>query len=167
MQRTEFLWCSLRSKMQLWKPWNLALYGGAWNNAQTFSIKALGISNVTFGLILVTCCYRGCPLSPAPPLSLPSPPSFPSLSLPSTPPPLSPSTPSPSSTPPVFSPLKERLGDAKDGVRDQSQLLIQQLMREAVSSPQTFLERLMEACLSHKNWRVKEQGLVCLARTLN
>ena len=70
-------------------------------------------------------------------------------------------------TPPVFPPLKERLGEARDQPREQAQLLIQQILKEVVSSPQAFLDRLLDATLTHKNWRVKEQGLVCLARTLN
>ena len=67
---------------------------------------------------------------------------------------------------PVFPALKERLGDAKEQVREQGQQLIQQILQNVVSSPQAFLDKLMDACLAHKNWRVKEQGLLCLSRTL-
>ena len=82
--------------------------------------------------------------------------------------PLSPSFPlSLSSVPPVFPLLKERLGDAKEQVREQGQQLIQQIFQNVVGSPQPFLDKLMESCLAHKNWRVKEQGLLCLSRTLS
>lgn len=67
----------------------------------------------------------------------------------------------------VVPPLRERLGDAKDQVREQAQHLIQTLMTDCVSSPQVFLDKLLEPCLNHKNWRVKEQGLLCLSRTLS
>lgn len=67
----------------------------------------------------------------------------------------------------VFPPLKEKLGDSKDQVREQAQHLIQTLMTDCVSSPQVFLDKLLESCLLHKNWRVKEQGLLCLSRTLS
>lgn len=67
----------------------------------------------------------------------------------------------------VFPSLKERLGDAKDQVREQAQHLIQKIMVDCVSSPQLFLDKLLESCLVHKNWRVKEQGLLCLSRTLS
>ena len=73
----------------------------------------------------------------------------------------------PSSLPPVFPLLKERLGDAKEQVREQGQQLIQQIFQNVVSSPQSFLDKLMDVCLVHKNWRVKEQGLLCLSRTLS
>lgn len=68
---------------------------------------------------------------------------------------------------PVLASLRERLGDAKDQVREQAQQLIQKLMTDCVSSPQGFLDKFLEPCLVHKNWRVKEQGLLCLARTLS
>ena len=68
---------------------------------------------------------------------------------------------------PVFPPLKERLGDAKEQVREQGQQLIQQIFQNVVGSPQNFLDKLMDVCLIHKNWRVKEQGLLCLSRTLS
>ena len=76
-------------------------------------------------------------------------------------------SPPPPSLPPVFPLLKERLGDAKEQVREQGQQLIQQIFQNVVSSPQTFLDKLMDVCLVHKNWRVKEQGLLCLSRTLS
>ncbi len=67
----------------------------------------------------------------------------------------------------VLPSLRERLSDAKDQVREQAQHFIQVIMTECVSSPQAFLDRLLEPCLVHKNWRVKEQGLLCLSRTLS
>ena len=67
----------------------------------------------------------------------------------------------------VFPPLKERLGDAKEQVREQCQQLIQQIFQNVVGSPQPFFDKLMDVCLVHKNWRVKEQGLLCLSRTLS
>lgn len=69
--------------------------------------------------------------------------------------------------PTILPSLRERLGDAKDQVREQAQHLIQTLLTECVSSPQAFLDKLLEPCLGHKNWRVKEQGLLCLSRTLS
>lgn len=67
----------------------------------------------------------------------------------------------------VFPNLRERLGDAKEQVREQAQTLTQQILQDVVSSPQLFLDKLLESCFSHKNWRVKEQGLLCLSRTLS
>ena len=67
----------------------------------------------------------------------------------------------------VLPSLRESLGDAKDQVREQAQHLIQVIMTECVNSPQAFLDRLLEPCLIHKNWRIKEQGLLCLSRTLS
>ena len=43
--------------------------------------------------------------------------------------------------PPVFPALRERLGDAKEQVREQAQQLTQKLMVEVVSSPQHFLDK--------------------------
>ena len=70
-------------------------------------------------------------------------------------------------TPSVLPALRERLGDAKDQVREQAQHLIQTLLTDCVNSPQALLDKLLEPSLSHKNWRVKEQGLICLTRTLS
>lgn len=67
----------------------------------------------------------------------------------------------------VLPSLRERLGDAKDQVREQAQQIIQAILTECVSSPQAFLDKFLEPCLVHKNWRVKEQGLLCLSRTLS
>ncbi|XP_064397669.1 CLIP-associating protein 1-B-like [Halichondria panicea] len=69
--------------------------------------------------------------------------------------------------PTIFPHLREKLGDAKEQVREQAQTLIQQIQMDVVSAPQGFLDKLMETCLVHKNWRVKEQGLLCVSRTLN
>lgn len=69
--------------------------------------------------------------------------------------------------PTVLPALKERLGDAKDQVREQCQAFVQLLMRETTPTPQLLLEQILEVGLAHKNWRVKEQSLVCLTRTLN
>lgn len=69
--------------------------------------------------------------------------------------------------PTILPSLRERLGDAKDQVREQAQHLIQTILTECVSSPQAFLDKLLDPCLVHKNWRVKEQGLLCLSRTLS
>ena len=67
----------------------------------------------------------------------------------------------------VYDPLMERLGDQKEPAREGAQTLLQLIMREGASNPQTLLDRLMEVCLVHKNWRVKEQGLTCLTKTLS
>ncbi|KAK6182722.1 hypothetical protein SNE40_010342 [Patella caerulea] len=59
----------------------------------------------------------------------------------------------------------DRLGDAKDQVRDQAQQLLLKLMLPA-SSPQYVFERMMPA-FSHKLWHVREGCLICLAATIN
>jgi CLIP-associating protein 1/2 len=67
----------------------------------------------------------------------------------------------------VFPALRERLGDTKEQVREQAQQLTQKIMVDVVSSPQHFLDKVLETGLHHKNWRVKDQSLVCLCRALN
>ncbi|XP_050407355.1 CLIP-associating protein 1-A isoform X4 [Patella vulgata] len=59
----------------------------------------------------------------------------------------------------------DRLGDAKDQVRDQAQQLLLKLMLPA-SSPQYVFERMMPA-FNHKLWHVREGCLICLAATIN
>ncbi|XP_070536535.1 CLIP-associating protein 1-B-like isoform X11 [Ptychodera flava] len=59
----------------------------------------------------------------------------------------------------------DRLGDSKDAVRDQAQGLIQKLMNVA-PSPQAVFERLMRG-FTHKNFRVREEVLLCLMQTIN
>ncbi|XP_019850114.1 PREDICTED: CLIP-associating protein 1-like [Amphimedon queenslandica] len=63
--------------------------------------------------------------------------------------------------------IREKLGDAKDSVREKTQVLIQQIMQDTVTSPQKLLDTVLEGILTHKNWRVKEQGLLCITRTLS
>jgi CLIP-associating protein 1/2 len=69
--------------------------------------------------------------------------------------------------PAVVPVIREKLGDSKDSVRDKTQVLIQQIMQDSVSSVQKFLETIMEGLLSHKNSHIKEEGLICISRTLN
>ncbi|XP_076456225.1 CLIP-associating protein 1-A-like isoform X9 [Babylonia areolata] len=59
----------------------------------------------------------------------------------------------------------DRLGDAKDQVREQAQQLLLKLMMPA-SSPQYVFER-MSGAFSHKLWHVREGVLVCLQNTIN
>ncbi|XP_019629941.1 PREDICTED: CLIP-associating protein 1-B-like isoform X13 [Branchiostoma belcheri] len=65
----------------------------------------------------------------------------------------------------VLPPLIDRLGDSKDQVREQAQELILRLM-EPVSSPQYVFERMMGA-FGHRNFRVREEVLICLVATIN
>ncbi|XP_031566789.1 CLIP-associating protein 1-like isoform X2 [Actinia tenebrosa] len=65
---------------------------------------------------------------------------------------------------PVVPAITERLGDSKQQVRDHAQDLIQKFMYP-VSTPQHVLEHLVPA-FSHKAWRVREEVLHCLVRTL-
>ncbi|CAI8057490.1 CLIP-associating protein 1 [Geodia barretti] len=67
----------------------------------------------------------------------------------------------------VFPPLRERLGDSKEQVREVAQQLTQKIMVDVVSSPQQFLDKILETGLGHKNWRVKDQVLVCLSRAID
>lgn len=60
----------------------------------------------------------------------------------------------------------DRLGDAKDTVREKSQLLILKLLERNVISPQNLLEKLIP-CFCHKNAKIREEVLRCLVNTLN
>ncbi|XP_064471779.1 CLIP-associating protein 1-like isoform X2 [Ornithodoros turicata] len=59
----------------------------------------------------------------------------------------------------VMSAAIDRMGDGKDAVREQAKSLMMNLMQ--ISSPQYVLEKLMPA-FSHKNFRVREEVLICL-----
>lgn len=65
----------------------------------------------------------------------------------------------------VLPSVMDRLGDAKDQVRDQAQKLLLKLMMPA-SSPQYVFER-MNSAFTHKLWHVREGILVCLQNTIN
>ncbi|XP_036366144.1 CLIP-associating protein 1-B isoform X16 [Octopus sinensis] len=65
----------------------------------------------------------------------------------------------------VLPAVVDRLGDAKDQVRDQAQKLLLKLMMPA-SSPQYVFERIT-SCFTHKLWHVREGILVCLQNTIN
>ncbi|KAL3231252.1 hypothetical protein MRX96_023309 [Rhipicephalus microplus] len=58
----------------------------------------------------------------------------------------------------------DRMGDSKDSVREQAKYFTMTLMK--VSSPQYILEKMMPA-FSHKNFRIREEVLLCLQDTLN
>ncbi|XP_015837159.1 CLIP-associating protein isoform X2 [Tribolium castaneum] len=60
----------------------------------------------------------------------------------------------------------DRLGDAKDTVREKAQLLILKLLERNVLSPQTLLEKLTPG-FTHKNAKIREEVLRCLLNTLN
>ncbi|XP_075748296.1 CLIP-associating protein 1-B isoform X5 [Rhipicephalus microplus] len=58
----------------------------------------------------------------------------------------------------------DRMGDSKDSVREQAKYFTMTIMK--VSSPQYILEKMMPA-FSHKNFRIREEVLLCLQDTLN
>ncbi|KAG5871175.1 hypothetical protein JTB14_007902 [Gonioctena quinquepunctata] len=60
----------------------------------------------------------------------------------------------------------DRLGDAKDTVREKSQLLILKLLERNVLTPQALLERLQPG-FTHKNAKIREEVLRCLVNTVN
>ncbi|XP_063908195.1 CLIP-associating protein isoform X7 [Zophobas morio] len=60
----------------------------------------------------------------------------------------------------------DRLGDAKDTVREKAQLLILKLLERNALSPQTLLEKLTPG-FTHKNAKIREEVLRCLLNTLN
>ncbi|XP_065166997.1 CLIP-associating protein isoform X3 [Atheta coriaria] len=60
----------------------------------------------------------------------------------------------------------DRLGDAKDTVREKAQLLILKLLEREVLSPQSLLEKLTPG-FTHKNAKIREEVLRCLVNTLN
>ncbi|XP_077370085.1 CLIP-associating protein 1-B-like [Festucalex cinctus] len=65
----------------------------------------------------------------------------------------------------VLPSLIDRLGDAKDQVRDQDQALLLQIMDQA-ANPQYVWERMMGG-FKHKNNRTREGLCLCLIATLN
>ncbi|XP_071592040.1 CLIP-associating protein 2 isoform X19 [Heliangelus exortis] len=65
----------------------------------------------------------------------------------------------------VLMPLIDRMGDAKDQVREQAQNLILKLMNE-VAPPMYIWERLAVG-FKHKNYRSREGVCLCLVATLN
>ncbi|XP_034985633.1 CLIP-associating protein 2 isoform X11 [Zootoca vivipara] len=66
---------------------------------------------------------------------------------------------------PVLIVLMDRMGDAKDQVRDQAQNLVLKLMEQA-AQPMFVWERLV-AGFKHKNYRSREGVCLCLIATLN
>ncbi|XP_060519972.1 CLIP-associating protein isoform X2 [Cylas formicarius] len=62
--------------------------------------------------------------------------------------------------------IVDRLGDAKDTVREKSQLLILKLLERNVLTPQTLFEKLQPG-FTHKNSKIREEVLRCLVNTLN
>ncbi|CAN7983082.1 unnamed protein product, partial [Ixodes hexagonus] len=58
----------------------------------------------------------------------------------------------------------DRMGDSKDSVREQAKNFTMKLM--AASSPQCILEKMMPA-FSHKNFRIREEVLLCLQETVS
>ncbi|XP_025829154.1 CLIP-associating protein isoform X2 [Agrilus planipennis] len=66
----------------------------------------------------------------------------------------------------VFPAVIDRLGDAKDTVREKAQLLILKLLERNVLTPQALLERLTPG-FTHKNAKIREETLRCLVNTLN
>ncbi|KAJ8925598.1 hypothetical protein NQ315_009438 [Exocentrus adspersus] len=68
--------------------------------------------------------------------------------------------------PTVLPNIIDRLGDAKDTVREKSQLLILKLLERNVLTPQSLIERLQPG-FTHKNAKIREEVLRCLVNTLN
>ncbi|XP_041431632.1 CLIP-associating protein 1-A isoform X15 [Xenopus laevis] len=65
----------------------------------------------------------------------------------------------------VLPSLMDRLGDAKDSVREQDQSLLIKIMEQA-SNPQYVWERMFSG-FKHKNFRTREGVCLCLIATLN
>ncbi|NWX30911.1 CLAP2 protein, partial [Notiomystis cincta] len=65
----------------------------------------------------------------------------------------------------VLLPLIDRMGDAKDQVREQAQNLILKLMCEA--APPVYIWERLAVGFKHKNYRSREGVCLCLVATLN
>ncbi|XP_068791852.1 CLIP-associating protein 2 isoform X19 [Struthio camelus] len=65
----------------------------------------------------------------------------------------------------VLLPLIDRMGDAKDQVREQAQNLILKLMEEA--APPMYIWERLAVGFKHKNYRSREGVCLCLIATLN
>ncbi|XP_048448723.1 CLIP-associating protein 1-like, partial [Rhincodon typus] len=65
----------------------------------------------------------------------------------------------------VLPSLIDRLGDAKDPVREQDQILLLKIM-ELSATPQYVWERMLGG-FKHKNFRTREGICLCLISTLN
>ncbi|KAM9257959.1 CLIP-associating protein 2 isoform 4-T4 [Cariama cristata] len=65
----------------------------------------------------------------------------------------------------VLLPLIDRMGDAKDQVREQAQSLILKLMDEA--APPMYIWERLAVGFKHKNYRSREGVCLCLIATLN
>ncbi|NXL50876.1 CLAP2 protein, partial [Podilymbus podiceps] len=65
----------------------------------------------------------------------------------------------------VLLPLIDRMGDAKDQVREQAQNLILKLMDEA--APPMYIWERLAVGFKHKNYRTREGVCLCLIATLN
>ncbi|NWV15501.1 CLAP2 protein, partial [Ptilonorhynchus violaceus] len=65
----------------------------------------------------------------------------------------------------VLLPLIDRMGDAKDQVREQAQNLILKLMGEA--APPMYIWERLAVGFKHKNYRSREGVCLCLVATLN
>ncbi|XP_059674343.1 CLIP-associating protein 2 isoform X12 [Gavia stellata] len=65
----------------------------------------------------------------------------------------------------VLLPLIDRMGDAKDQVREQAQNLILKLMDEA--APPMYIWERLAVGFKHKNYRSREGVCLCLTATLN
>ncbi|NXQ34799.1 CLAP2 protein, partial [Alaudala cheleensis] len=65
----------------------------------------------------------------------------------------------------VLMPLIDRMGDAKDQVREQAQNLILKLMSEA--APPMYIWERLAVGFKHKNYRSREGVCLCLVATLN
>ncbi|KAK9712512.1 CLASP N terminal [Popillia japonica] len=66
----------------------------------------------------------------------------------------------------VLPAVVDRLGDAKDTVREKAQLLILKILEREVLTPQILLDKLTPS-FSHRNAKIREEVLRCLVNTLN
>lgn len=65
----------------------------------------------------------------------------------------------------VLPSVVDRLGDAKDQVREMAQQLLLKIMMPA-TSPQFVFDRI-QGSFTHKLWRVRDEVLICLQNTVN
>ncbi|XP_052686099.1 CLIP-associating protein 1-like isoform X20 [Crassostrea angulata] len=65
----------------------------------------------------------------------------------------------------VLPAVVDRLGDAKDQVREMAQQLLLKIMMPA-TSPQFVFDRI-QGSFTHKLWRVRDEVLICLQNTVN
>jgi hypothetical protein len=63
----------------------------------------------------------------------------------------------------LWGPLKEKMGDSKVPARDAATEVLLELIEKLGMS--SIMERL-RLCAGHKNWRTREQALLCVSRAM-